>query len=88
MKWQVVLVWVMVVLIVLFIVVDLITTVGRELRAQEMTRDVPPYEIGRVGSTGRVFKMVYQGCELFIVEGHVYGSDTAYAIATGRGCGK
>lgn len=63
--------------------------------ADDSQANVPLYEIGSkgqpsnpIGQSFRIYKMVYQGCELFIVQsdGGGVGYSNAAAIATGRGC--
>ena len=64
-----------------------------KIRADE--QEVAPYRFADLPH-GRIYKVVQQGCELFIVESDVqlpsgqYGvlsyPQHSYAVATGRGC--
>lgn len=55
----------------------------------ETTQEVAPYLVGTAGST-KVYKLVHQGCEIFVAENYQFqmnhGDAVAAGIATGRGC--
>lgn len=61
---------------------------GRSLpflvEAQDKQSDVAPYLVSNGIQNADVYKLVHQGCELFVVVGH--GAPWTVAVATGRGC--
>ena len=52
-------------------------------------QEVAPYLVGTAGST-KIYKLVHQGCELFVAENYQYqinhGDAVGVSISTGRGC--
>jgi len=48
-------------------------------------QEVLPYKVAQTGNV-QVWKLVHQGCEIFIAETPWNQHDDSLAIATGRGC--
>lgn len=63
---------------------------GIEKSEAQSPKDIAPYKIAELPEGSVVYKLVHQGCELFVVERyHVelkYGNAVAASITTGRGC--
>lgn len=61
----------------------------RTVEAQS-PQEVAPYVFATTPDGTNVFKMVHQGCELFLAERHKseikYGDAVSVSITTGRGC--
>lgn len=58
------------------------------VEAQESSpKEIAPYKFAELPHGSEVYKIVHQGCELFVVENYTmsHGAVTA-AITTGRGC--
>jgi hypothetical protein len=62
----------------------------RRAEDRQDIKDIPIYEFAHTDGDVHVYKMVYQGCELYIARGHAIALERSdsIAIALGRGCGK
>lgn len=56
----------------------------KAVNAQEPKREIQPYAFADVEENVRVYKVVHEGCELYIVVNN-NGHDSV-GITTGRGC--
>jgi hypothetical protein len=75
-----------------FLIVLGVVAASRISEAQS-PQEIKPYQVGEVGvpfhmQPVTIYKLVHQGCEVFIaVNGTISGKEAAsVAIATGRGC--
>jgi len=73
----------------LFLCCALYWRIDHPVQAQSQ-QEVSPYVFATTPDGTQVFKMVHQGCELFVAERHKveikYGDAVSVSITTGRGC--
>lgn len=73
---------------VILLIVACLIAIGY-LEAQTPT-EIKPYEFSFIENNGNrihVYKMVHEGCEIFVASGDPYnGSPPSVAITTGRSC--
>ena len=80
-----------VVLVEVLLVVVLIFATHKAVKAQEV-KEVKPYAFAELPNGTHVYKLVHEGCELYVAQNYVgqinHADSVGIAITTGRGCGK
>lgn len=60
---------------------------AREAQKDAQNQEVAPYKVSELPAEPGVFKLVHQGCEIFVVhDNRSWHKENSVGIALGRGC--